>query len=315
MRIALIGSQDFGKAALEAFLKRGDEVVAVFCPPDNPKSSKPEVLKEATIALGLKPLQFASLKSPEAAQALADSKAEIGVMAYVLQFVPQEFVQIPKFGMIQYHPSLLPRYRGPSAINWAIALGETKTGLTIFRPSDGLDEGAVILQKEVAIGPNDSLGKVYFDHLFPLGIAALMEAADLVVAGKHSEQMQDESQANYEGWFDQAATRIYWTSHLQRIYDLIRAANPAPGAWTSFGGEKITIFDAAKHVTRTYSAVRGKPGVITEMGPQSIFIACHGGEIEVLKAKSAKVANGSKVSGAELAVGLGLQLGQSLDLS
>ena len=315
MRIALIGSQDFGKAALEAFLKRGDEVVAVFCPPDNPKSSKPEVLKEATIALGLKPLQFASLKSPEAAQALADSKAEIGVMAYVLQFVPQEFVQIPKFGMIQYHPSLLPRYRGPSAINWAIALGETKTGLTIFRPSDGLDEGAVILQKEVAIGPNDSLGKVYFDHLFPLGIAALMEAADLVVAGKHSEQIQDESQANYEGWFDQAATRIYWTSHLQGIYDLIRAANPAPGAWTSFGGEKITIFDAAKHVTQTYSAVRGKPGVITEMGPQSIFIACHGGEIEVLKAKSAKVANCSKVSGAELAAGLGLQLGQSLDLS
>ena len=142
-----------------------------------------------------------------------------------------------------------------------------------------------------------------------------MEAADLVVAGKHSEQIQDESQANYEGWFDQAATRIYWTSHLQGIYDLIRAANPAPGAWTSFGGEKITIFDAAKHVTRTYSAVRGKPGVITEMGPQSIFIDCHGGEIEVLKAKSAKVANGSKVSGAELAAGLGLQLGQSLDLS
>jgi len=314
MRIALIGSQDFGKAALEAFLKRGDEVVAVFCPPDNPKSSKPEVLKEATIALGLKPLQFASLKSPEAAQALADSKAEIGVMAYVLQFVPQEFVQIPKFGMIQYHPSLLPRYRGPSAINWAIALGETKTGLTIFRPSDGLDEGAVILQKEVAIGPNDSLGKVYFDHLFPLGIAALMEAADLVVAGKHSEQIQDESQANYEGWFDQAAARVYWTSHLQCIYDLIRAANPAPGAWTSFGGEKITISDAAKHVTRTYSAVRGKPGVITEIGPQSIFIACHGGEIEVLKAKSAKVANGSKVTGAELAAGLALQLGQSLDL-
>jgi methionyl-tRNA formyltransferase len=217
--------------------------------------------------------------------------------------------------MIQYHPSLLPRYRGPSAINWAIALGETKTGLTIFRPSDGLDEGAVILQKEVAIGPNDSLGKVYFDHLFPLGIAALMEAADLVVAGKHSEQIQDESQANYEGWFDQAATRVYWTSHLQRIYDLIRAANPAPGAWTSFGGEKITISDAAKHVTRTYSAVRGKPGVITEIGSQSIFIACHGGEIEVLKAKSAKVANGSKVSGAELAAGLGLQLGQGLDLS
>ena len=177
MRVALIGSADFGKAALEAFLDRGDEVVAVFCPPDNPKSTKPEVLKEAAIARGLIPLQFASLKGPEAAQAMIDSKADICVMAYVLQFVPQELCKIPKHGTIQYHPSLLPKYRGPSAINWAIALGEEKTGLTIFRPSDGLDEGEIILQKEVAITPDDTLGKVYFDKLFPLGVQALLEAA------------------------------------------------------------------------------------------------------------------------------------------
>jgi len=130
MRVALIGSADFGKAALEAFLDRGDEVVAVFCPPVNPKSSKPEVLKEAALARGLNPLQFASLKGPEAAQALIDSNADICVMAYVIQFVPQELCKIPKHGTIQYHPSLLPKYRGPSAINWAIALGEEKTGLT-----------------------------------------------------------------------------------------------------------------------------------------------------------------------------------------
>jgi len=147
MKVALIGSQDFGKAALEAFLERGDEVVAVFCPPDNPKATKPEILKEATLAKGLVPLQFASLKSPEAADAMRNSGADICVMAYVLQFVPQEFAKIPRLGTIQYHPSLLPKYRGPSAINWAIALDETKTGLTIFRPSDGLDEGEVILQK------------------------------------------------------------------------------------------------------------------------------------------------------------------------
>ncbi|WP_231970543.1 methionyl-tRNA formyltransferase [Polynucleobacter necessarius] len=161
MRVALIGSADFGKAALEAFLDRGDEVVAVFCPPDNPKSSKPEALKEAAIARGLTPLQFASLKGSEAAQAMIDSKADSCVMAYVLQFVPQELCKIPKHGTIQYHPSLLPKYRGPSAINWAIALGEEKSGLTIFCPSDGLDEGEIILQKEVAIGPDDTLGKVY----------------------------------------------------------------------------------------------------------------------------------------------------------
>lgn len=306
MRIALIGSADFGKAVLDAFLDRGDEVVAVFCPPDNPKSTKPEVLKEAAIARGLTPLQFASLKSAEAAQAMIDSKADICVMAYVLQFVPQELVKLPRHGTIQYHPSLLPKYRGPSAINWAIALGEEKTGLTIFRPSDGLDEGEVILQKEVAIGPDDTLGKVYFDHLFPLGVKALLEAADLVVANQHQEIVQDESQANYEGWFGADAAQIHWATHITQIYNLIRACNPAPGAWTKFGEQKVQIYDAHKHVAPTFASVKGKPGEITQITLDSFFVACNGGQIEVLKAKGAA----GKVTGAELAKELGLELGQ-----
>jgi methionyl-tRNA formyltransferase len=310
MRVALIGSADFGKAALEAFLDRGDEVVAVFCPPDNPKSTKPEVLKEAAIAKGLAPLQFASLKGPEAAQAMIDSKADICVMAYVLQFVPQELCKIPKHGTIQYHPSLLPKYRGPSAINWAIALGEEKTGLTIFRPSDGLDEGEVILQKEVVIGPNDTLGKVYFDHLFPVGIKALLEAADLVVANQHQEVIQDESLANYEGWFGVDAAQIHWATHINQIFNLIRASNPAPGAWTKFGEQKVQIYDCHKHVVATFGAVKGKPGEITQITSDSFFVACHGGQIEVLKAKGAS----GKVTGAELAKELNLELGQFFTL-
>ena len=306
MRIALIGSADFGKAALEAFLERGDEVVAVFCPPDNPKSTKPEILKEAAIAKGLAPLQFASLKGPEAAQAMIDSRADICVMAYVLQFVPQELCKIPKHGTIQYHPSLLPKYRGPSAINWAIALGEEKTGLTIFRPSDGLDEGEVILQKEVVIAPDDTLGKVYFDKLFPLGVKALLEAADLVVANQHQEVTQDESLANYEGWFGIDAAQIHWATHINQIYNLIRASNPAPGAWTKFGEQKVQIYDCHKHVVATFGAVKGKPGEITQITMNSFFVACHGGQIEVLKAKGAA----GKVTGAELAKELNLEVGQ-----
>ena len=309
MKVALIGSQDFGKAALEAFLERGDEIVAVFCPPDNPKATKPEILKEATLAKGLVPLQFASLKSPEAADAMRNSGADICVMAYVLQFVPQELAKIPRLGTIQYHPSLLPKYRGPSAINWAIALGETKTGLTIFRPSDGLDEGEVILQKEVVIGANDTLGSVYFDHLFPLGVKALLEAADLVAAGKHQETVQDEALANYEGWFDQAAARIHWSSHITQIHNLIRACNPAPGAWTMVGGQKVQIYDVKKHIAATYGAVKGKPGQITTIGSESFFVTCHGGQIEVLKAKGPA----GKVSGAELAKSLGLAVDQFFD--
>ena len=307
MRVALIGSADFGKAALDAFLDRGDEVVAVFCPPDNPKSSKPEMLKEAALARGITPLQFASLKGPEASQAMIDSKADICVMAYVIQFVPQELAKLPRHGTIQYHPSLLPKYRGPSAINWAIALGEEKTGLTIFSPSDGLDEGAVILQKEVKIGPDDTLGKIYFDHLFPLGVAALLEAADLVVSEKYQELIQDESQANYEGWFDINAARIHWASalHVTQIYNLIRACNPAPGAWTKFGEHKVQIYDCHKHTARTFADVKGKPGEVTQITLDSFFVACHGGQIEVLKAKGAS----GKVSGAELARELNIEVG------
>ena len=139
MKIAIIGQQDFGKAVLEAFLNRGDEVAAVFCAPEK-EGARPDALRVAAQEKGLRVYQFKSLRDPEATQAMKDAGADIGIMAYVLQFAPQEFVNIPKHGTIQYHPSLLPKFRGPSSINWPIIKGETETGLTIFRPSDGLDE-------------------------------------------------------------------------------------------------------------------------------------------------------------------------------
>src|SRR5260221_2441916 len=212
MKIAIIGQQDFGKAVLEAFLGRGDIVAGVFVAPEK-EGAKPDPLKVAATEKGLKVFQFASLKTPEAAQAMKDLGADIGIMAFVLQFAPQEFVSIPKHGTIQYHPSLLPQYRRPSSINWPLARGEKKTGLTIFRPTDGLDEGPVILQKETEVSDNDTLGTGYFDRLFPLGVKAMLEAADLVVAGKHREIVQDESQASYEGWFRATEPNVNWTTN------------------------------------------------------------------------------------------------------
>ena len=173
MRVAIIGQQDYGKAVLEAFLERGDEVAGVFVAPDK-EGAKPDPLKVAALEKGLKLFQFPSYRKPEAQQALRDLGVDLGIMAYVLLFAPQEFVTIPKRGTIQYHPSLLPRHRGPSSINWAIIQGSTRTGLSIFRPTDGLDEGPVILQKACAIGPDDTLGSMYFDKLFPLGVTAMI---------------------------------------------------------------------------------------------------------------------------------------------
>ena len=296
MRLAIIGQQDFGKAVLEAFLARGDEVAGVFCAPEKP-GARPDALKVAAEEKKVKLFQFASLKSDEAKAALKGLDAEIGIMAFVLQFAPQEFVTIPKHGTIQYHPSLLPKYRGPSSINWPIIRGDRRTGLTIFRPTDGLDEGPIVLQKETEIGPDDTLGTVYFDRLFPMGVKAMLEAADMVAAGKHREQVQDEAQASYEGWCRKAEARLNWANHVDFIYNIIRGCNPAPGAWTTLEGKELQIFDARKHLIRTFGAVKGKIGEVVEATDKSFQVTAQGGRIEVLRAK---LGDGKKVAAGEL---------------
>ncbi|MDB5808204.1 MAG: methionyl-tRNA formyltransferase [Betaproteobacteria bacterium] len=308
MKIVIIGQQDFGKAVLEAFLARGDKVAAVFCAPEK-EGARADALRAAAQEKGVKVHQFKSLRAPEAIQAMKEADADIGIMAFVLQFAPQELVKIPRHGTIQYHPSLLPKFRGPSSINWPIIKGETETGLTIFRPSDGLDEGAVVLQKKTPISPDDTLGSVYFDRLFPMGVAAMVEAADLIVAGKHHEIVQDESQASYEGWCRSAEAKIDWAKPVDHVFNLIRGCNPAPAAWTTHNGKKLQIFDARKVLFRRFADVAGKIGEVTDVTAQSFKVTAQGGVIEVLKAR---FEDGKKLAGGEVAQGGGLIAGTVL---
>ena len=308
MRIVLIGQQDFGKAALEAFLARGDEVVGVFCRPEKP-GTKPDALRVEAQARGLQVFQLDKLTGDDAHQAMQALAPDLGVMAYVVQFAPQSLLKVPRHGTIQYHPSLLPKYRGPSAISWAMSRGEKETGLTIFRPSDGLDEGLVILQKRCDIGPDETLGELYFNKLFPLGVSALLEAADAVVAGTHQEIAQDESQASYEGWFLAAESQIHWHNHIDVVYDLVRACNPAPGAWTMADGKKVFIFDCRKHRIGRYGDSKGKPGEITLVTEGSIFVSTQSGQIEVLKLRAD---DGKKMGAGDYARANGLVAGSRL---
>jgi methionyl-tRNA formyltransferase len=306
MRIAMIGQQAFGKAVLDAFLAKGHAVAGVFVPPEAP-GARPDPLKAAALERGLPVHSFKSYSSDEARDTMRGLDADIGVMAFVTQFVPQTICTIPKHGTIQFHPSLLPLHRGPSSINWAIMQGRTRTGLTIFRPSDGLDEGPVLLQKEVAIGPDDTLGTVYFDHIFPMGVAALIEAAEAVLAGNARETVQDESQATYEGWVRDAESRIDWAKHIDGIYDLVRGCNPAPGAWTLWGGKKLYLFDARKHVAHTFGAVRGaKIGQVTKIEGDSLWVCAQGGHLEVQRCR---VDDGKKIAGKDAGIAAGTILG------
>lgn len=308
MKIAIIGQQDFGKAVLEAFVARGDEVAGVFCAPEKP-GAKADLLRLEAQARGLKVFQFASLRSAEAHEALKALQVDLGIMAYVLQFAPDGFTHLPRLGTIQYHPSLLPKYRGPSSINWPIVRGDRKTGLTIFRPTEGLDEGPVVLQKECDIGPDETLGDVYFNKLFPMGIQAMLEAADLVMAGRHREALQDESQASYEGWCREAEARIHWGHHVDFIYNLIRGCNPAPGAWTTVNGKKLQIFDARKIAFRRFADVVGKIGEVSGVTEASFRVTAQGGMVEVLRARGE---DGKKLAGGEFARANGLSNGAIL---
>ena len=314
MRVVIVGQQAFGRSVLEAFVARGDTIAGVFAAPEKP-GSRPDPLVVAAEERKLPVHRFPKYSAPEALDALKACNADIGVMAYVLLFAPPEFCAIPKHGMIQFHPSLLPLHRGPAAIPWAIIRGRSETGLTIFRPTPGLDEGPIILQKRIPIGPNDTAASLYFDKIFPLGVEALLQAADLVTAGRATEWTQDEKEATYEGWVREAEARINWANHVDFVYDLIRGCNPAPGAWTTYkSGEgeeqkeqKLYLFDAKKIVAPTFGAVRGKKiGEIVSAGPEGLRIHAQGGFIEVSRLR---LGDGAKVKFSEINLPVGTILG------
>lgn len=274
MRIVVHGQQDFGKAVLERLLERGEDVVAVCCAPTK-EGSRPDSLAEFAQEKGLPVHQPESWKTPEALELMESFEADVCMMAYVLLFVPKAVLDAPKFGTFQYHPSLCPWHRGPSSINWPIAMGKSQTGLTIFWPDDGLDEGPIMLQKTCAIGPDETLGDIYFGKLFPMGVDAMIEGLDLVQAGvflKHDQRLDDGS---YESWFNKDVARIDWSKPVDEVYNLIRASNPAPGAWTEINGTEVQIYDCSR------VEGEGSPGELVSVLDDGITMQANGGRILV----------------------------------
>ncbi|HRD74811.1 MAG TPA: methionyl-tRNA formyltransferase, partial [Hyphomicrobiaceae bacterium] len=296
MRIVVHGQEAFGEAVLKKLLERGENVVAVCCAPD--KAGRPEdPLKLFAKAKGLPVHQPKSWKTPEALELMKSFKADVCMMAYVLLFVPQPVLDAPRFGTFQYHPSLLPDHRGPSSINWPIAMGKTKTGLTIFWPDEGLDEGPILLQKTVDIGPDETLGDVYFKKLFPIGVDAMIESLDLVKAGK-APKIDQGLKANpklgsYESWFKKELAELDWSKPSAEIYNTIRAANPAPGAWSTIAGKKVDIFDSAR--------IKG-PGIAGEvLSINGDGVTVGTGDDHRIVVKRVRGADGKKIAAADWA--------------
>jgi len=308
MRIVVHGQQAFGKAVLEALLQRGEQVIAVYVAPEKP-GAKPDPLKEAAIAAKLPVYQPTSYKDPKVWEEFKSLKPDLQVMAFVTLFVPEDFLNIPTHGSIQYHPSLLPAYRGASAINWPIILGEKETGLSIFWPDNGLDTGDILLQKKTPIGPTDTLGSVYFDRLFPMGVEAMLESVDLVKAGKAPRIKQDESRATYEGRCGPGNARIDWGKSWRQIDPLIRGCNPAPGAWCMLDGQTLKIFDAKPLPAKDPKGIAGKLGEIVAVESDGFTVVCADGRFKIARVQPA---DGKKIDAGEWAAGAKLAKGAKL---
>ena len=300
MRIVCIGQAAFGEKVLRKLTERGEEVVAVYTPQDIAGKRNP--LKELAVQIGIPVFESGSMRVPEIYEEYKELKPGLNVMAFVTSILPEYILNYPKMGTIQYHPSLLPKHRGGSAINWAIINGETKTGITIFWPDKGIDTGPILLQKEVEISPDDTVGSLYFEKLFPLGIDALVESIELIRKGKALRIPQDESQASYEALCTEKDAIINWAAPIDRVYSLIRGTDPQPGATTYYRGQKLKILDV-----KPLQDIEGSiPGQIAKISTEGLMVSLKRGAILVQKVQLSK---SSKIGAAEFARQVELKTG------
>ncbi len=303
MRLIVMGQQAFGKDVLAKLLDEGkDEVVAVYCEPD--KEGKPvDPIKELALEKGLPVLQPAHFKDQATLDELASFDADLMLMAFVNVFVPEAARDTPKQGSICFHPSLLPLHRGPSAVNWPIIMGSDKSGYCWFYPSDGLDEGDILLDWECPIEPDDTVIDLYFKKIYPSAVDSALTVVDLYRSGNPPHKPQDEAQATYERRCTKKHVRIDWNKPVKQVYDLIRGANPSPGAWTTQGGKTVQVFDS-KRVPGD-----GISGRVVEVSDAGVTIQCIGGRILVSRVRPE---GEGKVSAAEWAANAGLKAGDDL---
>ncbi len=303
MRLIVMGQQAFGKDVLEKLLDTGtDEVVAVYCEPD--KDGKPvDPIKEFALEKGLPVHQPANFDDQAALDTLAGFNADLMVMAFVNVFVPEAARDTPTHGSICFHPSLLPLHRGPSAVNWPIIMGATKSGYSWFYPSDGLDEGDSLLQWECDLGPDDTVINLYFKKIYPNAVDSVLTVCDLFRAGNPPRIVPDESEATYERRCNKNHARIEWHRPVSQVYNLIRGTNPAPGAWTTLNGDEVGIFDCSR------VPGDGISGRVREITDEGVSVQCVGGRILI---KRVRPAGGAKVSAAEWAASVGLEAGATL---
>jgi methionyl-tRNA formyltransferase len=275
MCLVIVGQGPFGEKVLGALIERGEDVIGVFSPPDR----RGEPMKQLTEKAGISFFCPSQMKNPEVYETYVNLKPDLVILAFVTDIIPPRLLDVPSIGTICYHPSLLPKHRGASAINWAIIMGDTHTGLTIFWVDKGIDTGPILLQKKVEIGPNETTGSLYFNTLFPMGVDAMVQAVELIKKGKAPRIPQDDSKATYEPPCDDRVAALDFERSIKDVYDFIRGCDPQPGAYTTLRGKKVRLYDAKMES----SPIEKKAGEVISFNKETVQIAVKGGIVKIAK--------------------------------
>ncbi len=290
MRIIIVGQGPFGEKVLDTLIRQGEDIVGVFCPADKRGQAMAETAEGSDLAL----FRPGKMKDAEVREAYLGLNPDLVILAFVTDLIPEALLDIPTIGTICYHPSLLPRHRGASGINWAVIQGDTRTGLTILWVDKGIDTGPILLQKEVDILPADTTGSLYFNKLFEMGVDAIVESVVLIKNGKAPKLPQDDSLATYEPPCDDRVAAVDWSKPASDVYNLIRGCDPQPGAYSTIKDSRVRFYGA-----RLLEPMAGKePGEIVEIKEGEVVVALNGGALGIGKVRDAA---GAKMGAAEFA--------------
>lgn len=302
MRILFMGTPEFAVPSLKVLVGEHD-VVGVVTQPDRPAGRGQKLVlspvKQTALELGLPVLQPEKVSTPQVMDELEALKADLFVVVAFGQKIPDRLLAAPKFGCINVHSSLLPKYRGASPINAAIRSGDGVTGVTTMYLGSGWDDGDIILQAEEPIYPRDTAGELH-DRLMVKGADLLRETVRLIAAGKAPRTPQDHAQATYAFKLKKEDAQIDFSRPAEELDRLVRAMNPWPVAWTQLGGETVKVWEARP------AQQEGPVGEILALNAEGLLVGCSSGSLYLTKVQRP---GGKVLSGFDFANGLRLRVG------
>ena len=279
MRIVFMGTPDLAAEVLETMMKSGCEVTLAVTQPDRPKGRGRGVIKtpvhECADRWGIPVFSPERVKRPEAVERLREEAPDLIVVAAFGQILSKEILDLPRYGCVNVHASLLPAYRGAAPIQWAVINGETKSGVTIMQMDEGLDTGDILLQEEIPLAPGET-GESLYNKMAALGGELLVKALPMIEQGTLTHVKQDDAASCYAPMLKKEMGNIDWTMPAVQIERLVRGLNSWPGAYTFMNGKMLKIWGAE---LTDGSLSGGEPGTVTGTDKSAIYVACGKGAL------------------------------------